>query len=325
MRDPLLPPTFGFHSACVTGAAGLLGRRLVARLSALGVERVIALDASCPPVFPAATESVTEIVPVRASVLEQHALAKALRDCEVVFHLAGIADVGLCAGHPASAFEVNVLGTVHVLDACRLSGVRSVMLASTGLVYGSSPGDCPIGEDTLPRPLSVYAASKLAAESVAAGFARGYRSLSVTVARFANLYGAGSKPDTVIGRALRQAAVGGPIRLRDLAARRDFLHVDDAADAMLRLAAFTSAGDFRILNVGSGTATTIRQMADTLASVAGRLGLGPVAVAPAEGQPQEKSGLLLDIRRVQQAVAWKPHVTLADGLERSLSGVIGRN
>ncbi len=303
-------------AVAVTGGGGVLGRRLVRRLLHSGVRRVVVNDRQASAGWPAAVECVA------GDILDPQALLAGLADCQVVFHLAALTNVGQSRQEPERYWRVNSLGTACVLDACRKLGVPHVVYTSTSHVYGV-PVRSPVDEEHITRPLSIYAASKLAGEVALQGYTAEF-GLGSTIARLSNLYGGGLGPETVIGRAVRQAAAGGPIQLYSLTPVRDFVYVDDAVEALWRLAALGPAADCRIVNVGSGRGYTIGAMADTLVRVAQHAGGESIAIeTPLQEPPVGIPELILDQRRLRHLTGWTPVISLEDGLTLALREQMG--
>ncbi|MCL4818335.1 MAG: NAD-dependent epimerase/dehydratase family protein [Vicinamibacteria bacterium] len=271
----------------LTGAGGRLGRRALARLQAEGhAVRPLRLRADS----------------------DETELGSTLAGADAVLHLGGRASAG---ADPVACEEANVLPTRRLLSASTAAAVPRVLLASTGLLYGLE-GTTPRREDEPTAPASAYAQSKLDAEEWVAAWAG--PGLCGEALRFSNLYGPESGPDTVVGLALAQARSGGPIALRDPRPVRDFLWIEDAAEALLRLLAAPPGPGFHVVNVGSGRGVAVGELAAELAQVAG------VAVAPPAEAPAGAPGsLVLDVARLRQRTGWAPATPLAEGLRRALA------
>jgi len=245
----------------VTGANGFLGRHLCAVLVERGDTPVaISLDRTG---LPAGVEH------VELDVREREALAAAVDhlDPEVVVHLAALSHVGTSWKQIADYFAVNFEGTANLLAAA--SG-RRILFASSAEVYGAVPeSELPIAEERPPAPRSPYALTKAAGERIALD-------AGATVVRLFNLLGPGQAPTFALpGFAAQLAAIAAGaaepvIRVGNLEARRDFVHVLDAVDALLTLA--TTAvppPPTPIFNLASGRASSIAEMLDRLIRVSG--------------------------------------------------------
>lgn len=304
---------------CVTGGQGALGRRLVKELLDRGAKEVVVFDQRMNAC------QVNTGLPIRyvaGDILKPGDLESALRDCTIVFHLAALTHVGNSAIKPMKYWEVNCLGTAQVLEMCRMLDIKRVVYASTGHVYGA-PFQCPISEDHPTNPRSIYAASKLAGEAVLQGYAADYELCGV-IARLSNLYGGGLGPATVIGLALEQTATGRPLEVRNMESIRDFTYIDDAAEALVRLATVeTAPAECRIVNVTNGLGVSVAKMIEALITVAKSLGMERLEVKSATSPDSEKvPTLILDNHRIKDLLGWTPSISLERGLTMALKEYI---
>jgi UDP-glucose 4-epimerase len=213
----------------VTGGAGFVGATLVRRLVASG-HRVRVVDnlSTGDPTHLAGVDA--ELV--KGDIRDSDALDDALRGMTAVIHLAAAGSVIASVQDPAANFEANVLGTFRVLDGARRCGVANVVLASTG---GALIGDAtpPVSEQSLPKPISPYGASKLAGEGYAHAFAKTYGIRTVAV-RFGNVYGPWcARKRGVLTVFFESLHSGAPLVIYgDGTASRDYVHVDDIASAL---------------------------------------------------------------------------------------------
>ena len=245
---------------------------------------------------------------IRDEALEQ--LSAQLRP-EVVFHLAAQADVGTSLERPAFDAEVNVVGTVRVLEAARAAGVRVVFASTGGAIYGEC--DRPAREADEPRPLSPYAASKLAGEGYLATWNRLHGGGHVTC-RLANVYGPRQLPTLeggVVAIFLDRLRDGGEVEIfGDGNQTRDFVYVGDVVEALLAAASASAGG---VYNVGTGVATSVAELYRLCAETAG-----------VEQQPRfspERPGDLrhsvIDASLARHDLGWRAATTVADGLAQT--------
>jgi nucleoside-diphosphate-sugar epimerase len=296
---------------CITGGEGKLGRCLARRLLGNTGHTVTLLDVSppAPEEFPA-----DRVLRMQGNVLDPQDLATAFQGCVTVFHLAGLPLAGFAERRPQEAFEVNGWGTELVMEACAKAGVRRVVFASSSQVYGV-PSRLPVGEDHTTCPTSVYGASKLAGEAAVRGFTAAGCGASV-IARLANLYGFADDADTVVGKALAQVRAGETIALRSLKDVRDLTHVDDVAEALVRLAGHQGdASGCLTVNVSTGVGVSVRTMATTLARLAGQ---DPATVRGEDPNPGAVPELVLDPSRLSSELGWHPRIGIEEGLARTL-------
>ena len=305
----------------VTGGFGALGRVLIPRVLSAGAERVTVLDRHACALNSMAGLPVTHVA---ADLRDADACRRLAAECDTVFHLAAVPHVGEAQSEPGEAMDVNVTGTARLMDACR-GRVRQVVFASTGQVYGLAAGPRPVAEDTPPKPHTLYAATKLAAETVVGGYAGAYGMAGVIV-RMANLYGAGASADTVIGRALRHAVRGEALTFTSVTPARDFVTLADAAEGLCRLAGAT-AGQVGalIVNLASGQATSVKEMAEQLAAIVESEGAPRPEIRVQEPPSVDPVPVLvLDPAKLRALTDWVPPTSLAQGLRAALRELSGR-
>ena len=298
-------------SAIVTGAGGFIGRGLLANFDARGV-RTQSFD------LPGRSGHVIRCVDLSDLEAAERAFTSAAADlgrAATVFHLAGFANASVCRADPPGAFAANVTATANVLEACRLAGISRVVFPSTALVY-ALPGRLPLDEHAPLGPRSIYAASKIAAESMLAGYAADYN-FSVDIARLGNVYGPGGPAESVASTLLRQVLGDGHVHLRTLAPVRDFIHRDDVAEGLVRLAEAGSEPGVRVFNLSSGVPTSIAQLAD----LAGRaVGNATPAIETEPGTRREDQ-IALDVDALYRRTGWKPALPLFEGLVQTLNAI----
>ncbi len=246
------------------------------------------------------------------------AVDAAVGGCDSVFHLGAQTIVGVARESPLETLEVNVQGAWHVFEACRSHEVERVVFASSDKAYGASP-ELPYREDFPLRAANPYDASKAAADIVARSYAHAY-GVPIAVTRFANVYGGGDLnfsrliPETVVAVLDRRS----PQIRSDGSPERDFLHVDDAVAAYLRLAAALdgegAAG--AAFNAGGERPHSVREVVEL---VVGAADAGIEADFQGAGTPDgEIDRQFVDSTKLRELTGWRPRVELADGLRRTL-------
>lgn len=296
----------------VTGAAGFLGSALANRLSGLGhtVRGLDDLSAGDPG------RLANNILLTRGDVNDRPKLWSLLQGVECVFHLAARVSVPESVLFPRDYNTVNVGGTVSLMEAVRDVGVQRVIFASSGAVYGEQ-GAQPLHEGLAPHPGSPYAVSKLAAEYYVRTIGQlvGVTTLSL---RVFNAYGPGQPLPAVhapvIARFLQQALSGGSLVVAgDGRQTRDYVYVDDVVDALVAAMTATPPAD-GVVNVGSGQSTSVRQLAEAVATATG-VRIEPLyRVSEAPGVSTMRADLVL----ARTALGFLPRISLADGLKQIL-------
>jgi len=296
----------------VTGGAGFLGAALANRLARDGHQVRVIDDLSAGD--PARLDG--QVLFTRGDVADRPKLWTLLQDVDCVYHLAARVQVSESIQYPRAYNDVNVGGTVSVMEAMRDVGVRRVVLTSSGAVYGEQ-GHQPVREDEVPNPQSPYAVSKLAAEYYVRAIGALW-GIETVVLRVFNTYGPGqnlppSHPP-VVPRFLHQALRGGSLVIFGGGGQtRDFVYVDDVVEALV--AAATAADvDRRIINVGSGLETSVNDLAVLVAEVAGR----EVEVLHSPAESGGVSCLCADIALAHRLLDYEPRVALAQGLRLML-------
>ena len=258
----------------VTGASGFVGSRLIARLAAAG-EQVTGTYLGRPPQVSGAE--------LRESDVRDRGALESLveaADPEVIIHLAGLSHVGESWQILADYFQVNVLGTENVV---RAAAGRRLVMASSAEVYGLVPEkEQPLTEDRELAPQSPYALTKAAAERLALP-------AGGMVMRSFNILGPGQTANFALPAFAAQLAAihhgrqEAVLKVGNLAARRDFVHLDDAVDGYLAVAASGVEGE--VYNMGAGTARSIGDMLDRLIAVSGvaaRIEIDPQRFRPVD-------------------------------------------
>lgn len=297
----------------ITGAAGFLGSSLANQLAREGhlVRGLDDLSSGEPQVL------FEDVHFTRGDVNDRPKLWTLLQDIDCVYHLAARVRVAESLLYPREYTDVNVGGTVSLMEAMRDVGVRRVVFASSGAVYGDQ-GEQPLREDASPFPRSPYAVSKLAAEY----YVRTIGSLwgiETVCLRIFNAYGPGqhlppSHPP-VVPNWLRQAVRGGSLVVHgDGNQTRDFIYVQDVVRALV--AAATAANlDQRVINVGSGVETRLRDLAQMILDVSGNE--GEVLFTPRNDPGVSR--MCADIALAAKLLGWKPRTSLEDGLRLTLN------
>jgi len=288
--------------AVVTGGAGFIGSNLVDALLARGDDVTAVDDLS---------SGKRENVHADAAFVERDIREELeFGGADVVFHLAAQADVQTSMQRPEYDADVNVVGSVRVLEAARATGAQVVFSSTGGAIYGECDGPAP--EDSTLQPVSPYGIAKLCAEQYLAGWNRIHGSDHV-VLRFANVYG--PRQDSgleggVVAIFLERMARGEPTTIfGDGSQTRDFVYVGDVVDALLA-AVGHDGGTF---NVGTGRETSVAELHQACRTVAGSD--EEPRLEPARLGDARRS--VLDVSRIERELDWRARTSLDDGLGRT--------
>ncbi len=291
----------------VTGGAGFVGANLV-RLLLGGGSQVRIIDDLRTGREEYLADLDVELV--RGEIGDTALVTELAGDADAIVHLAAAGSVVDSVHDPVANFEANVRGTFSVLNAARAAGVGRLVFSSTGgaLIGNAEP---PVNERSLPRPISPYGASKLAAEAYCHAFAKSYGMTTVSL-RFANVYGpySGHKKGavTVFLRALYE---GRPLQIfGDGGASRDFMYVDDICQG-IELGLTRDLEPGTVAHLATGVETTITQLADACRRVVG-LPDHPIEKLPRRAGEVDRNFATYDYAR--EILGFEPSVSLDDGL-----------
>ena len=295
----------------VTGGAGFIGSHVVDALISAGYEVVVVDDLSTGNLAnlnPAATFYQVDIrSPQLSEVFEKERPA-------CVDHHAAQMDVRRSIADPLFDAEVNVIGSINLIECCRRYGVKRLIYISTGgAVYGE-PEYLPCDEAHPVNPICPYGASKHTVEHYLYMYQQNY-GLDYIVLRYPNVYGPRQDPHGeagVVAIFTGQMLAGGQVVINgDGEQQRDFVYVEDCAQA--NLMAMTSQNANQIYNLGYGRGTTVNEIFTTLKKITG---YQPHAIhGPAKvGETRQ---IYLDATKAQKELGWKPTVDLEEGLQRT--------
>jgi UDP-glucose 4-epimerase len=306
----------------VTGADGFIGSHLTERLVAEGAEvTALALYNSFDShgwldALPAEVRGALTLI--RGDVRDGPFLLGAVEGQDLVFHLAALIAIphSYVAAH--SFVDVNVAGTLNVLEAVRRHGVGRLVHTSTSEVYGTAR-TMPIDETHPLQAQSPYAASKIAADSLVESYARSF-GLPVAILRPFNTFGPRQSERAVIPTIIRQALDPQcpAIRIGDTTPVRDFSYVGDTVDAFLAVGTAETIEFGTVYNSGSGRPTSVAEVIELVLRETGSE--KPVETDAERIRPErsEVRLLLADAGRLAAATGWRPQVSLEEGLARTI-------
>jgi CDP-glucose 4,6-dehydratase len=303
----------------ITGANGFVGGWVARALVDQGAVVVAPLRDQVPGAI-ALHRLDQAIISVRGDVADTALMARLLNEYEIdtVFHLAAQSLVSTASRHPSSTFESNIRGTWVLLEQCRLAtSVARVVVSTSDKVYGDQTG--PVSEEAPLLGQYPYEASKVCADVIARCYAATYR-LPVTVVRAANIYGGGDlNYSRIVPYTIQRALRGETVWLRSSGTLcREYIHVDDAVRALLSAAQASDAAPMRgrAFNCGSGETVAVMALVQRIVAIVGN---GVVEIAPAAEEPREIVEQRLVSSNAQRDLAWRPTVSLDDGLRRTVA------
>ena len=301
----------------VTGGAGFIGSTLVDQLLAAGHSVTVIDNFSSGKAenLDQARERAGEALAVHAVDIRDAQTITTIVEAQpdVVYHLAAQADVRVSVNNPVLDAQINVIGTLHVLEGARRAGARKIVAASSGgTIYGEPiPSALPVDELYPQHPVSPYGVSK----KVLGDYMFAYRALhqlDFTALALANVYGPRQDPHGEAGVVAIFAGHlldGKPCRIfGDGEQTRDFVFVDDVVDAFVRAADEAKAPGL-VVNIGTGVETSVNALYRSMADAAG-VTAAPV-YAPARAGELDRSALANT--RARTELGWQPRTSLADG------------
>lgn len=294
----------------VTGGAGFIGTNLVSRLSDNHHVKVV------DDLSRGSMRNVPDDVEfVEANCLDTENLARLMQGVQSVVHLAAYGSVVESVEDPITNFDMNVRGTVSVLEAARTAGVKKLVFASTGgAIMGNTPP--PVNEESLPKPISPYGAGKLCGEAYCHAYAMAYGIKTVCL-RFANVYGPHSEHKKgVITRYIKCVLESNPFVIYgDGHSTRDYLHVDDLCNGItLGLEADVDPG--QVFHLASGVETSLLDLVDHMRAISGDPEF-PCEFKDLRAGEVDKNCANYD--KAEAELGFRPTIALRDGLAETFN------
>lgn len=301
----------------VTGAGGFIGSRLCERLVEEGAEvRALVRYTSDGEAGWLDRSPIRGRIDVRRGDLaDRDSVFNAVNGCDIVFHLGALIAIPYSYLAPESYVRTNILGTLNVLQAVRELGIGRLVHTSTSEVYGSAQF-VPMTEAHPLVGQSPYSASKIAADKLAESYHRSFETPVVTLRPF-NTFGPRQSARAVIPAIAVQLLAGRTVRLGDARPTRDFVFVDDTADAFLR-AATTPGVEGLTIHTGGGREVAIGDLPAMIGAAAGlpvRVEADPERMRPAAS---EVARLHADASLAREKLGWTPSVSVEEGLARTV-------
>ncbi len=308
----------------ITGAAGFIGHHLAIAWRRRGAEVVI-LDnlrtgkrENLAQIHRAVGDE--HLTFIEGSITDRAAVNRAAEGCSVVHHLAAMVSVTESVARPEECVEINVNGTLNVLEAAKRNGAERVVFASSSAVYGDDPRS-PKTEDMTPAPLTPYGITKLDGEFYLRMYANLHGVPTVSL-RFFNVFGPRQDPKSVYAAAvpifIDRAVKGAPITIfGDGSATRDFVFVEDVCQANFLAATSPAVGHGEVFNVAQGGVSTVQSLAEAVRRTVGSE--SPIEHAPE--RPGDIKHSRASIARITEALGFAPAVTIDEGLRRAVAAL----
>jgi nucleoside-diphosphate-sugar epimerase len=299
----------------VTGGTGFIAGELLTRLQKNGydpynLERYAAGRYSQQKRFPTVFGDIADAASIKNVVKELQP--------EIIVHFAALTSVAYSYEHPVEVLEANLIGTVNLAEACRteVRNFKKMIFTSSIESYKDTPGILQDEENTPQEPDSPYGVSKVAAEKYLIYLFRN-RSFPVFIFRQTNTYGRKNDSNFIVEAIISQMLRGGPVHLGSPDPVRDFIYVSDLVDAHMRLIeSDIQAG--QIFNIGTSRPTSIKELADLIATKTGFRGqINWNAIPP---RPREIKWLVADNKKARTQLRWTPKTGLQEGIDKTIQG-----
>ena len=305
-------------SVLVTGAAGFIGSHFVDRLLERG-EDVVGLDLFDDFYDPAIKErnlagarDFDAFTEVRGDIRDPELLASLPSSIDAIVHLAARAGVRPSIEQPELYTDVNVMGTMRLLELAKARGIRPFVFASSSSVYGNSDEVPFVESDPVDRPISPYAATKKAGELIC-HTATHLNGTTCVCLRFFTVYGPRQRPDLAIHKFARLMTAGEPIPMfGDGTTQRDYTYIDDILHGVLGSLDFARAnpGAYEILNLGESRTVSLTEMIQVVGEA---LGIEP-RVERLPMQPGDVVRTYADVSRARSLLGYDPSTEFRDGI-----------
>jgi len=307
----------------VTGAGGFIGSHLVEHLTRAG-HRVRAFvrynardDRGHLDDLPREVQAQVEVH--RGDLKDPEAVARAVQGCERVFHLGALIAIPYSYQNPLDVVQTNVLGTAHVLDACRReANLERVVLTSTSEVYGTAQY-VPIDEKHPLRGQSPYSASKIGADALGESYHRSF-GLPVAILRPFNTFGPRQSARAIIPTIISQALSRPVVKLGRLDPRRDLTFVKDTAAGFAAIAECDEALG-RVVNIGRGSDVSIGELVERIGALLGRAIEVETQTDRVRPAASEVERLLAGTALAQSLWGWTPRYSLDEGLAETIAWI----
>lgn len=299
----------------VTGGAGFIGGHLAERLLADG-KRVVVLDDFNDFYDPKIKRQTAALLKSKGAVIHECDIrdSAALENIfsaekiDAVVHLAARAGVRPSIADPLLYAEVNITGTLNVLEQCRKHGVKRFIFGSSSSVYGVT-SKVPFAEGDAVQPISPYATTKIAGEQYCKVYAQLF-GMRITCLRFFTVYGPRGRPDMAVHKFTSAIVAGKPIELYGDGMQRDFTYVSDIVDGIA--AALEKNCPFEIINLGDSNPISVKQLIELIEKTVGK----KAVVTQLPEQPGDVPITYADLSTAKRLLGYAPKVEIGEGVKR---------
>jgi UDP-glucuronate 4-epimerase len=240
--------------------------------------------------------------------------ARVLEGIDVVVHLAARPGVRASIEDPRRTYDMNLMGTLTLIEAMRARGLKRIVFGSTSSVYG---GDAPLPfreDQPSSRPLSPYAASKRACELLLASYVE-IHGFGVITLRLFTVYGPRGRPDMSVGKFVEAALAGRTVPLHgDGSVTRDFTYVDDIVRGIVAASERLAPGELHLANLGGSERSSVRDLIGFVEKHTGR----PLRLERKPPAPGDAPTTWASVERAEKLLAWRPQVRLEEGVARTV-------
>lgn len=292
----------------VTGGAGFIGSAVIAHLRKHGHEIFVIDNLSFGN---RDFINISDNAFFREDILNRNRMMEVIGNIrpEIIIHLAAVHFIPYCNEHPYESSNINIRGTIHILEAARAYGVRKVFFASTAAVYPIY--DEAVTETHETGPMDIYGLSKLTGEHLCNEFHL-QTGIPVVVCRFFNAFGPNETNPHLIPEIQKQILGGNrKIKLGNLTPKRDFIHTFDMANAVRILLEKTGDG-IHTYNLGRGIEYSVTEIVDAFSAAIGEK--IEIEVDPARVRKVERMHLLADVSKLK-SLGWEPKIGIEEGIK----------
>jgi len=307
------------RNVLITGGTGFLGSRIAKRiLPDVESLTIVTLDVKQKTTLKSLNIDIDKINLVRGDIRDFEFIKLLFNEYEfdTVFHLGALSEVKKCQPDPKLAFETNIMGTVNILEACRIYNVKAVAVSSSDKAYGS--GEVPYLENYAMDGKGIYEVSKSCTDLIARSYYSNYN-VPVVVTRCSNLYGgADMNMSRIIPNTIRLALEGKAPTIWKGSEKsvREFLYIEDAVDGYLSLVENIEKTKGEAFNIGSGEIVTIEDIVNMILSKIDK----NISINYEEKDFPEISTQYLNSNKIKQYTGWIPKTKIDKGIEYCIQG-----